>query len=379
MKQTTLIILAVLGLAACGGEPEKTKEVSIKVEGDRVILAEPDKATFLKTEVVKKDSGDLLRLPGRLVWDEERTVRVFPQLGGRVLRIQAEVGAPVKAGQALATLASPDFGVAEAEARKAEADRRLTRQTVERNKELLEAGVIARKDWQQVEADAAKAEAEAERAGRRLASLGGAGAGGSYVVQSPLAGVVVERNLNPGQEFRPDQAATPLFVVTDPTRLWIQLDAAEGSLAGLKPGMSFALETKQYPGERFSGVIRHVADFVDPVSRTIKVRGEVPNPDRRLKGELFVTALVDLPAGNHLRLPAKAVFLMGEQRFVLVEEAPGRYLRRRVEVGAERDGWAEVDSGVAEGEKVVVEGNLHLIKFIKAAEVAQAADKGARP
>lgn len=366
MKQKLLVLSLSLTLAACSGEPDKGKEVSIKVEGDRVVLAEPDKATFLKTEAVQKDTGSVLRLPGRLVWNEDRTVRVFPQLGGRVLRIQAEMGAGVKAGQPLAVLASPEFGLAHAEARKAQADLELARHALERNRELLEAGVVAKKDWHQAQADAARAEAESDRAARRMAQLGGEG-DGSYALKSPLAGVVVERNLNPGQEFRPDQPGSPLFVVTDPSSLWILLDAGEADLSGLKPGGKFAIEVKQYPGERFEGVIRHVADFVDPNSRTVKVRGEVANADRRLKGEMFVTALIRQPATNALHAPAAAVFLMGDKRHVLVEEDSGHYRRQEVQAGPEREGWVDLYSGVKEGDRVVVEGNLHLIKFFKAA------------
>ena len=81
--------------------------------------------------------------------------------------------------------------------------------------------------------------------------------------------MIVERNLNPGMEFRPDQSGAALFVVTDPRSLWLQLDASEADLASLKAGEPVMVEVKQYPGEQFKGVIRHVADFVDPQSRTI--------------------------------------------------------------------------------------------------------------
>lgn len=374
MRERLLVLSVALALAACSGEPDKNKEAAIKVEGDRVTLAEADKATFLKTAPVQKDSGSVLRLPGRLVWNEDRTVRVFPQLGGRVMRSLVEVGTRVRAGQPLAQLASPDYGMAQAEARRAQADLKLARQSLERNRELLDAGVVARKDWQQAQAEAARAEAEADRAGKRLAQLGGDG-DGSYTLKSPLAGVVVERNLNPGQEFRPDQPSSPLFVVTDPSCLWVQLDAGEADLAALKPGEKFGIAVKQYPGERFEGVVRHVADFVDPATRTVKVRGEIANPDRRLKGEMFITALIELPPSDALHVPAPAVFLMGDRRYVLVEEAPGRYRRQEVQAGGERDGWTDVFSGVKEGDKVVVEGNLHLIKFFRsgAAPSTQAA------
>jgi len=364
MKRHLTSLALILVLAACGSEPEPAKEPAIKTDGDRVILSEPDKADFLKLATVEKDQGSTLRLPGRLIWNEDRTVRVAPQVGGRVLRIEAEIGSVVKAGQTLAVLASPDFGQAQADARKAQADQQVARQALERQRELHAAGIVADKDWQQTQAEAARAQAEADRASRRLAGLGGAG-DGTYTLRSPLAGIVVERNLNPGLEFRPEQSGDPLFVVTDPTSLWLRLDASEADLAVLKAGEKISLQVKQYPNQRFAGVIRHVGDFVDPATRTIRVRGDVPNADRRLKGGMFVTALVELPPTQALLVPVAAVFLIGEQRYVFVEEATGRYILRAVQAGPERDGRIEILSGIKEGEKVVSEGNLHLIKFFK--------------
>lgn len=364
MKRKLTCLALILVLAGCGADPEPTKQAAVTVDGDRAILSEPDKADFLKVATVEKDQGSTLRLPGRLVWDEDRTVRIVPQVGGRVQKIAVEIGSAVKAGQMLAVLASPDFGQAQADARKAQADQQLAKQALERQRELHAAGIVADKDWQQAQAEAVRAQAEAERASRRLAGLGGA-SDGSYLLRTPLAGVVVERNLNPGLEYRPEAGVEPLFVVTDPTRLWLRLDASEGDLAALKAGEKISLQVKQYPDERFAGVIVHVGDFVDPSTRTVRVRGEVPNPDRRLKGGMFVTALIELPPTSALHVPAAAVFLVGEQRYAFVEEATGRYVRRAVQAGTERDGWLDIHAGLREGEKVVVEGNLHLIKYFK--------------
>jgi len=364
MKRHLTCLALIIALAACGSEPEPEKVAAVKTEGDRAILSESDKADFLKTAVVVRDQGSTLRLPGRLVWNEDHTVRIVPQVGGRVQKITVEIGSEVKDGQILATLSSPDFGQAQADTRKAQAEQKVAKQAFERQRELHAAGIVSDKDLQQTQAEAISALAEADRASRRLAGLGGA-SDGTYTLRSPLAGIVVERNLNPGLEFRPEQSSDPLFVVTDPTSLWLRLDAGEADLAVLKAGENISLQVKQYPNERFAGVIRHVGDFVDPATRTIRVRGDVPNPDRRLKGGMFVTALIELPPTQALLVPVAAVFLVDEQRYLFVEEATGRYILRAVQAGPESDGHIEILSGVKEGEKVVIEGNLHLIKFFK--------------
>lgn len=362
LKPAAYLLLAAL--AACSGEKEAAKTPLVVADGDRVTLNEPDKADFLKTDVVQRDPGGSLRLPGRLVWNEMKTVRVYPQVAGRIARATVDIGDAVKAGQTLALLSSADYGEAQADARKAEADARLAQQALARSRELHDAGIVADKDFQQTQAEAARAAAESSRAGKRLATLGGDG-DGSYALKSPLAGTVVERNLNPGMEFRPDANVPPLFTVTDPSSLWLQVDAAEGDLRFLRNGMPIAVEVKQYPGERFKGTILHVADFVDPVSRTIKVRCSVPNADRRLKGEMFAQVVVEQPPSDALVVPAAAIVLIGDQRFALVEEGTGKYRRQRVGTGIERDGKIEVLAGLKEGDKVIIEGNLHLLKYFK--------------
>ncbi len=100
-------------------------------------------------------------------------------------------------------------------------------------------------------------------------------------------------------------------------------------------------------------------------SRTIRARGEVANADRCLKGEMFVQASVELPPSRALHVPAGAVVLQGDTRYAFVEEAAGRYRRQKVDAGNERDGWVDIWSGLKAGEKVVVEGNLHLLKYFK--------------
>ncbi len=369
MKRRLMLGALALSLLACSGQEPPEKQALVRAEGEKLIISEPDKADFLKLAAVERDPGGMARLPGRLVWNDEKTVRLFPQLGGRILRMTGDVGQSVKAGQTLALLSSADFGEALADARKANADQAVADKARERSRELREAGIIAEKDWQQAEADALRAQAEAGRAKQRLAGLGGE-TDGSYALKTPLAGTVVERNLTPGTEFRPDQAAQPLFVVTDPRSLWLQLDAAEADLAYLKAGESVDIEVRQYPGEQFKAKILHVADFVDPQSRTIKVRCLVDNQDRRLKAEMFAEANVVLPASEALVIPATAVMLQGAQRFVLVEAGKGEFVRRAVEVGREREGRSEIRSGLSVGERVVTEGNLHLLKYFKAQPAA---------
>jgi len=180
----------------------------------------------------------------------------------------------------------------------------------------------------------------------------------------------VEKNINPGQELRPDQMLAnapnlfaPLFIVSEPTRLWLQLDVAESDLSSLQPGQSLHVDaTNAFPGRVFDGMIEKIGSTLDPSTRTIKVRAAVKNPDNLLKAEMYVMVDVeeslDKSAQAGVEIPSKAIFTKGDDSYLFVENAPGCFVRRRVKVGIEQDGKIPVLDGVQPGDKVVTEGCL---------------------
>ena len=122
---------------------------------------------LLTATAARRSQELVVELPAKLVWNEERTQRVYPPFAGRVLAIRADLGQAVKAGAPLALLASPDFGQAQADTTKAHAGQQLAQQALARQRELFEAGIVARKDLEQAEAEAASARAESARAAAR--------------------------------------------------------------------------------------------------------------------------------------------------------------------------------------------------------------------
>jgi cobalt-zinc-cadmium efflux system membrane fusion protein len=156
----------------------------------------------------------------------------------------------------------------------------------------------------------------------------------------------------------------PLFVVSDPRRLWLQVDAAETDLSDLQPGQALRVTSKAFPDRVFGGTVANIGPSLDPSTRSIRVRGEVENPDGLLKAEMYVTVDVvrdeSKLAQAGVEIPSKAVFTIDRKSYLFVELAPGRFERREVEIGTEKDGKVPVASGVAAGQRVVTEGGLLL-------------------
>jgi cobalt-zinc-cadmium efflux system membrane fusion protein len=382
----SLIALAASALTACKEAPPPAPPeppAPIAQGGQLRFPPGHPQLASLATTAAKPPGRITVELPARLVWNEERTQRVVPSFAGRVASIDADVGRSVKAGSVLARLASPDFGAAQADAAKARIDAELTKKALARQKELFEAGITARKDYEQAEADAQRALAEQARAQSRVAMYGGgAGVDQQLGLRATVSGVVVERNLNPGQELRPDQAGpgvAPLFVVSDPTSLWVLIDAREGESGTMKPGAAFTLVVPSLGDRVFEGHITAVSDSIDPSTRTLKLRGVVANPDRVLRAEMLATARFDRVVGSGVVVPATAIALRGVKHSVFVQSAPGVFEPREVKLGYQGPLQVVVSSGLEVGERVVSENLLLLARqFRLAQEEGKPASAGAK-
>lgn len=353
-------------LSGCSDPPAPAPSPDPVVEKDIIIFpAGSSQLESVRSQQIDMQAVPSIRLNGRLTWNEDNTVRVFTPFAGRVERILVQPGQTVVQGQALAVIASPDFGQAQAEAQRAESDHSLAEKNLARMRELEQHGVAARKDLQAAESEAARSRAEYDRARARLKLYGNGRneVDQAYTLSSSIAGTVVERNINPGQELRPDQMVAnspPLFVVTNPATLWAIFDASERDLVMLRVGKSIQVSTPAYRDERYLAKVEAIADFLDPATRTLKIRTRLDNTSRKLKAEMFVTADVASDGDQELLVPTRAVYFQGERHFLFIDIGEGRYQRRQVRIGDVRGEQIEILSGLQERESVVVEGSLML-------------------
>ena len=383
--------IAIMGCHQQNKSAEDAPEVKADY-GSVTVPADAPQNSSLAVEVAKSVAKSSVHVTGRLVWNEETTVRVFSSVAGRVNQININAGKKVAEGDTLATMASVDFGQAQADASKAGADLKLAERTLRRLTELFTHGAAAKKDLEAAEDDFENKKAEHSRSLARL-KLYGVSTGtvdGMFPLKAPLTGVVVEKNINPGQEVRPDQMLAndaklvlPLFVISDPSRLSVTLDVTELDIAGLRPGQKIQIQSRAYPDRVFEGTLEYIGQSLDPMTRTVKARGHVENPDGLLKAEMYVSidvssegadslppevpiaAAGDTAARSHpgsapIEIPAKAVFFKDNRHFVFVENAPDKYERQPVEVGAEHLGRVRITRGLSAGQRVVTEGSLLL-------------------
>jgi membrane fusion protein, heavy metal efflux system len=318
---------------------------------------------FLSVDTVRpRSEKSIAILPAQLVMDEDHTVRVASPVTGRVLTLEAQAGDHVAPGQALARIASSDVGQAQSDLARATAALAVSTAAWERARDLYDHHVVALKDLQQSESDEAQARAERDRALARVQLLGATptGVDQQFILRAPLGGAVVDRQANPGEEVRPDNAQ-PLFTITSLDTLWLAVNVFQRDLAAVHMGQRVVFTTDAVSGRRFLATVRYVSGTLDPDTRTALVRAVVPNPDARLRPLVYGEARLYAPSNEAvLVVPTEALVTRGSDTVVFVQLAPGRFVRRTVTIGADDGETAEVRNGVTSGELVVTHGALLL-------------------
>ena len=374
-KRSVIVLLALIALAGAGylGWKQYQSAARADVGAEKPVVHTPTdtirfeanapQLAFLQVKPVEAYPEPLVEpLNGRIAYDDNRTARVFSPINGRVLKMAADSGREVKAGEELLTLDAPDYAQATADHAKAKTDLQRKRLAFERARGLLMGSGIALKDLEAADADFHQAEAEAQRTEARLHNLQSAASvtDGKFVLRAPLGGIISERQVNAGSEVRPD-APTPLFVITDPVHLWVQIDLPERYLDKVTLGQLVTVEVDAYPAESFRGRVAVISEALDPLTRRIQVRAEIEDVTHRLKPEMF--ARVTPVADEHTslpRIPNSALFTQGLHSYLFVEQAPGVLQRRQVVLGLQGDKYSYVKEGLLAGERVVTTGALLL-------------------
>jgi|APFre7841882724_1041349.scaffolds.fasta_scaffold06235_2 cobalt-zinc-cadmium efflux system membrane fusion protein len=367
MKLAIAAAAAVL-LAACG-EPAPPAAPP-KAAVDPTVI----KASAALMERVKVgapaavDVREAFRVSGRVEVDEARVARVGSPVTGRITELEATVGQDVRRGQRLATLTSTELSSAQLGYLQAFSQKLLAERAAQRAQQLFEADVIGLAELQRRQSELVQADAEVSAARDQLKVLGMSESGllklassrtvnsTSHVVAS-LDGTVIERKVTTGQVVQPADA---MFVVADLSHVWIVADIPEQNAGMMRIGESVEAEVAALPGRRIKGQLSFVAATVNPDTRTIRVRMDLPNPDRELKPAMLATVLVRGKPQKQTVVPVGAVVREENRDYVFVQTAPDTFQLRQVALGAEQEGNRVVIGGLREGDAIVVDGAFHL-------------------
>ncbi|MDI1359404.1 efflux RND transporter periplasmic adaptor subunit [Methylobacter sp.] len=362
----TRLIAGILGLSllACQSKSNAPQKPVAALPKNEVILSQDSpKRTYIKEAIVELVRRPLMDpVTGTLAYDETRTARVSSPIAGRVTGAIAALGARIHAGYALAELDSPELGQAQSDYAGALADLNLANRAFQRMQELYANGIAPRKDQEQAQDNLTRVRSEAERARLRLANLGvrNGRTDNRFVLHAPIAGAITERNINPGMEVRPD-LTTPLFVISDLSSLWVQMDVFEKDIGLIHIGATVLVRVPAYPGETFTATVSYISQVVEETTRTVKVRCILPNADNRLLPAMYAAIEVQSdPDDKAVVVPLTALFTEDESDWLFVAIGDGHYQKRPVKAGLRLKDRAVILEGLNSGERLVVDGALLL-------------------
>lgn len=308
--------------------------------------------------VESRTDGSGVTALGELSVDERRYVEVSSPIAARVRSIDVAPGETVERDAVLAELQGTSVGAARARLTAAIAVERAAKATAQRKRALAKDRIVPEREAQQAEAEATAASAERLAAADAVSILGSAkGRGDVVTLRAPMAGTVLDRSVQVGQLAEPERT---LFRIAELSHVWLIVHVFERDAVRVRPGAKARVSLAALPGETINAEVTLVGASVDPRSRTIPVRLELPNPNGRLRPGMSATAFIPL-AGDDER-PILTVPVMALQQLesgwcvFLPSDAPGEFERRPVGRGRSLGNEVEIISGLKADEQVVVEG-----------------------
>jgi membrane fusion protein, copper/silver efflux system len=329
------------GTPGQGGAKEAEMLGHVSLSPTQMVMANVA-TTEAKTMLLSKE----INATGIVQYDQARQARVTAWVAGRIDKLHVNtVGSYVSKGRPVAEVYSPDLVSAQQEYLLALKSREQFKnspiQSISQGGEGLVASARQRLKLMGVRDEQI---AGLEKAGQPNIRL---------PIYTPLSGVVIEKIALEGQYVN---VGDPLFNIADLSTVWVEVEVYENEFSFVKTGQPVDIVSQSYPGKTFRGRVAFIYPFLDPKTRTVKVRAEIPNPGLKLKPDMFVNAIVKVPLGSSVVVPVTAVMDTGQRQTVWVEMKPGMFEPREVKVGARSGDNVQILSGLKAGEQVASSG-----------------------
>lgn len=374
LKRSGLFFTAalLLTLASCKKEvaqPTEAKTQEAPASDPLEIKAPAEMRAQLKIgEASWAEVGTTVTVAARVEVDETRVTRVGSPIMGRISSLSIREGQEVQRGQLLALLTSTGLSDAQLGYLKALSQKQVAQRAVDRAQLLLRGDVIGVAELQRREAELAQSTAELDAAHDQLVLLGMAEEAiadlqrtrsmnsVSRIIAS-MDGTVLDRKVTLGQVVQP---ADTVFEIADLSHLWMVADVPETNAGHLAEGQAVEAQIAALPGMIINGRLSFVSATVNPETRTVRVRMDLPNPKRRFKPAMLATMVLKEHTERRQMVPLSAVVRDENVEYLFVQRADDTFVLREVVFGVEVGGRREVIEGLKPGEIVVLDGAFHL-------------------
>jgi membrane fusion protein, heavy metal efflux system len=367
-------LLVALAIAAVIGSRHSAPETgarSPKPAADSFHLTDEQVRSIATEPVVTLKFHSEATSDGKIAFNGDNLTPVYSPYSGRVTRVLAPQGALVRRGQALFELEASEFAQGESDLLTATTQLKLSSTLEQRKHAAYDAHGGSLQDWQQAQSDLIAAQASLAAVRNRLHILGlsdarinAISASGSadalIAVDAPITGLVVDRQLGPGQVLQA-AGSTALYTIADLSTVWLVANVRETDAPQVHIGQAVTAHVSAFPDRDFKARLTFVGATVDPVSRRVAVHAVIENADGALKPEMFASLAITTSADSEApAVPQDAVIYEGDSARVWLLLNGNDVGLRRIRVGRQLDGKVEVLEGVSAGQRVVTRGALFI-------------------
>ena len=323
------------------------KTIDPDVHAHPTVTLSPDVIQKLGVRTTKVERGKLwkfIKTVGYVSYNERRVKMVQVHTAGWVENLGVRrVGLPVKKGQLLLELYSPEFLEVQKEFIKAQKkDQSGTLKKYGRREES-----VGPRDYLRYMGVSESLANEIARQGKPKHRL---------PIYAPQHGVIIRHNIHKHMYIPP---SFPMFAIADLSTVWVEADVYEHEMDWVELGLATEIEVKALPGKRFEGQLTYIYPELNPRTRTLKVRLLVPNPEGLLKPNMFAEVrLYGGPKENVLKIPGEALIITGERESVVVAHGDGKFQPVDVVAGMRSKGEVEIISGLKQDDEIVVSGQF---------------------
>lgn len=352
----------IMVTSSCNGT-DTTSEKNVKEQ-----LISDSTMKLLKIDTAQlRNIDDELKLSGEVSFDENKVVKIYPYLSGHVLSTSVSVGDYVKAGQPLATIKSADVAGNYSDLSISGNDVAITKRSMENAEHLYKNGIASEKEFLEAKENYNKAVSNANKIKEQIQINGGGKttANGIYTVTAPRSGYVVEKLINPGNFIRNDNNGN-MFTIGDIQDVWIWASVYETDISKVKQGYTAAVTTVAYPDSVFTGKVDKINQILDPITKVMKIKIVLPNANNTLKPAMFANITIsNKEIKKMIVVPESATINDNQKAFVIVYTNNNDAAIREVKILKTSEGFAYINSGLQEGEKVITKNQILIYKKLQ--------------
>jgi cobalt-zinc-cadmium efflux system membrane fusion protein len=351
-KYLGVILLFSILLQACH-KPDTVSEENSSFELSPLLLKR-----MKLFDATEEDVEGKLNLNGKVSAFEDKLVKVSPLVNGVIQHLNANLGDYVIKGQTLAVIKSTEVADAENQANDAEATLSTNEKNLNVTKDMARLGLAAEKDIFLAETEVNRAKGAVRRS-NEVASLYEI-KNSLYTMKSPISGYIIDKNLTLSTQLSYDNSTVgPFYTVADLSVMQIVANVYEADIENIQIGELVQIKILAFPDKIFKGKVDKIQDLIDPQTRTMNIRISIPNPDIKLKPEMFAQVIVNFNKGiKMVYVPTDVLIFENSKYYVLVYHSNKNIEVREVLPYQASNGKTYLESGLEVGEKVVATDQL---------------------